>query len=437
MSCSGNGVYIPVTQGDCCGEGAKKHLSSGTIPAYDTESVRLSDTVGSMLRAIENGDDIWLDLTDQGESVQAKVTRVGDKISASYVTKYDDGTGYMTVLEGTLEGDSANALVMDVTRYNLTDIDHLEETTPSEGNEVVIKTGEEEGKPVFKKFSLRNLAEWVLNRYTTMISGNSQTVVEAIENMGGTSPYTEEVCGNPLTIPDAQEGYLRSAVVSFTPSVEDNKIEKKTVEITVTGRNVLEPTVYEIDTGVYGGSVNFANGEVVSSWNYLELPLSWVPVGDPKNGYQVYYKAFEAEEPVGNGVFTHGAYPFDHDNPTEEACYYDGEYLWLAVPTSITSLNDYLVAQADLGTPLAICYEVAEDTTVARSEQIPSYAGVTYTTNGNNLCVKYDYDPAVRFNKYPDPPAEEGDYMLVAHVGSNTTYEWIPYIDADTTAYCI
>lgn len=123
MSCSGNGVYIPVTQGDCCGEGAKKHLSSGTIPAYDTESVRLSDTVGSMLRAIEEGDDIWLDLTDQGESVQVKVTRVGDKISASYVTKYDDGTGYMTVLEGTLEGDSANALVMDVTRYNLTDID--------------------------------------------------------------------------------------------------------------------------------------------------------------------------------------------------------------------------------------------------------------------------------------------------------------------------
>lgn len=564
MSCSGNGVYIPVTEKDCCGESAEKHISKGTIPSYTTSSVRMSDTVGSMLRAIENGNDIWLEVTDQGENVQVKATRMGDYLGASYVTRYADGTAYKTHLVGSLSGASGNALVMNVERYNLTNIDELTSITPSENYEVVAKH-DEEPKPLFKKFSLRALGNWLLNTFTTMIGGESRSVVEAIEDLGGASPFLTTKCGTSSVSVEDANGGNGQFTVEFEPVARNNKIEKKTVEITVPGKNILEPiaesttlrgvtfepqedgsfhiygtpdagsssvmrtigsydgttgvtyyangltggsastywlaleqlvttpvrekfydgdyefvaaadtgyiyfgfelgspafdiyvypmvrawgdstfepyhepTVYEIETGVYGGSVD-TNGEVKSSWNYEELPLTWNISGDPVGGYQVFYKVYSADAPTGDGLFTHGTYGFDPNAPTEEACYYDGTRLWLAVPSTISSvslLNDYIATQKTNGTPLAICYEVAETTSYVEGETIPLAEGENrFTANGTSVCLTYTYDPSHRFEpKLPDPPSGEGDYMLVAHVGSNTTYEWIPYNDADTTQY--
>lgn len=172
---------------------------------------------------------------------------------------------------------------------------------------------------------------------------------------------------------------------------------------------------------IYGGTVDAVSGSCEKAWNEITLidTYSWYA---STNQYRTFYcvniknitrTAIENSEHAKNWKCTHfksEAYSYAQSGDRDNTASFQGdrETLVITFPGTIDELKSYLAAQYAAGTPVQVCYKLAEPVpfTAIGAQPIPALSGVnTVITDADSVTVTGRADPIKRITDLEDAVA--------------------------------
>lgn len=172
---------------------------------------------------------------------------------------------------------------------------------------------------------------------------------------------------------------------------------------------------------IYGGTVDAVSGSCEKAWNEIALinTYSWYA---STNQYRTFYcvniknitrTTIENSEYVKNWKCTHfksEAYSYAQSGDRNNTVSFqsDRETLAITFPGTIDELKSYLAAQYAAGTPVQVCYKLAEPVpfTAIGAQPIPALSGVnTVITDADSVTVTGRADPIKRITDLEDAVA--------------------------------
>lgn len=205
-----------------------------------------------------------------------------------------------------------------------------------------------------------------------------------------------------------------------------------TIAIVVTN-STTAPTTYTPYIGqtntltmpktVYGGEVDAVRGEGRQEWMKIALSdtYSWFA---STNVYRTYYwlnlrtlglRGLVNSENSRNWKCTHfesEAYSYNQSENVDNTISFqsDKETLSVVYPGTIGEFKAYLAAQYAAGTPVQVCYKLAEPApfTATGAQQLPALAGLnTILTDADSATVTGRADPIKRITDLEDAVASQ------------------------------
>lgn len=172
---------------------------------------------------------------------------------------------------------------------------------------------------------------------------------------------------------------------------------------------------------IYGGTVDAVSGSCEKAWNEIALinTYSWYA---STNQYRTFYcvniknitrTTIENSEYAKNWKCTHfKSEAYSHaqsgDRNNTVSFQSDRETLAITFPGTIDELKSYLAAQYAAGTPVQVCYKLAEPVpfTAIGAQPIPALSGVnTVITDADSVTVTGRADPIKRITDLEDAVA--------------------------------
>ena len=172
---------------------------------------------------------------------------------------------------------------------------------------------------------------------------------------------------------------------------------------------------------IYGGTVDAVSGSCEKAWNEIALinTYSWYA---STNQYRTFYcvniknitrTTIENSEYAKNWKCTHfKSEAYSHaqsgDRNNTVSFQSDRETLAITFPRTIDELKSYLAAQYAAGTPVQVCYKLAEPVpfTAIGAQPIPALSGVnTVITDADSVTVTGRADPIKRITDLEDAVA--------------------------------
>ena len=173
-----------------------------------------------------------------------------------------------------------------------------------------------------------------------------------------------------------------------------------------------------LPTTIYGGTVDAVSGSGEKEWNEITLvdTYNWY---SSTNQYRTFYcvnienitqTAIKSGDYAENWKCTHfksEAYSYAQSGDMDNTVSFQSDRKILAVvfPGSIDELKSYLAAQYAVGTPVKVCYKLAEPIpfTATGAQPIPALSGVnTVLTDADKLTVTGRADPIKRITDLED-----------------------------------
>lgn len=176
-----------------------------------------------------------------------------------------------------------------------------------------------------------------------------------------------------------------------------------------------------LPTTIYGGTVDAVSGSGEKAWNEITLidTYSWYA---STNQYRTFYNvnigniaqpAIENSEYAKNWKCTHfksEAYSYAQSGDMDNTVFFQSDRKTLAIvfPGTIDELKSYLAAQYAAGTPVQVCYKLAEPIpfTATGAQPIPALSGTnTVLTDADSVTVTGRADPIKRITDLEDAVA--------------------------------
>lgn len=210
-------------------------------------------------------------------------------------------------------------------------------------------------------------------------------------------------------------------VIAMMAQFAEGDVIDMTVAVVVSGST--PPTAYSPYTGqtatltlphtIYGGTVDAATGEGQEMWKFVKLDGTekWNAVGDGDN---IYFRS--ALISIGNRIMSKGDYcttfPIASISGSNTVQGVNGWktslYLRWSTFADVDALKSYLAAQYAAGTPVQVCYKLAEPIpfTATGAQPIPALSGVnTVLTDSDSVTVTGRADPIKRITDLEDAVA--------------------------------
>lgn len=172
---------------------------------------------------------------------------------------------------------------------------------------------------------------------------------------------------------------------------------------------------------IYGGTVDAVSGSCEKAWNEIALINTYIWYAST-NQYRTFYcvniknitrTTIENSEYAKNWKCTHfksEAYSYAQSGDRNNTVSFqsDRETLAITFPGTIDELKSYLAAQYAAGTPVQVCYKLAEPVpfTAIGAQPIPALSGVnTVITDADSVTVTGRADPIKRITDLEDAVA--------------------------------
>ena len=215
------------------------------------------------------------------------------------------------------------------------------------------------------------------------------------------------VAGYPLGVKAKWEPMQEG---SGTPSPENIRPIKGRDSVTITRQEDNQVITLTMPTTIYGGEVDAVTGEGQETWKMLTLDGTEAWLEDADYVYLNKYILVNDLVPAYSNQ-----YPFyNKDDATVPSTTYmtvsGNRFLEFGPVDSISTWKDHLSAQYAAGTPVQVCYKLAEPVhfTATGAQPIPALSGVnTVYTDADSVTVMGRADPIKRITDLEDAVASQ------------------------------